>query len=289
MPSRGPSPTWPTAATRAARRTPRRPGPVVAALVLAVGALVASACSGDDGSATSSTVDASSSTAAARDDTDTDTTAGADETGSAAAAAREQADSAGEPIVEDGTVEVPGPFGGTAVYEFRNVRLTAPVDATDCPGGRPVNAQRLVVDLTAYLVPPEGGDPNVEPDGEPAPIPYVSQLPEVVLTGVGEQDTANDRWFVGISPVNRLAQSAPNTYLRAAPEGPAGDCAILGWEPTDEPEPVLDTELLALSSGFVPADFDPADYQVRIGRGADFAYCWPLDRLSDAAELGQCR
>lgn len=289
MPSRGPSPTWPTA-TRAARRMPRRRGPVVAVLVLAAGAVVASACSGDDGSAASGAVDASSSTASAQDDTGaTDGTGGTDESESAATAAREQADSAGEPIVQDGTVEVPGPFGGTAVYEFRNVRLTAPVDATDCPGGRPVNAQRLVVDLTAYLVPPEAGDPNVEPDGDPAPIPYVSQLPEVVLTGVGEQDTANDRWFVGISPVSRLVQSVPNTYLRAAPDGPAGDCAILGWEPTDVPEPVLDTELLALSSGFVPADFDPADYQVRIGRGADFAYCWPLDRLSDAAELGQCR
>jgi hypothetical protein len=144
-----------------------------------------------------------------------------------------------------------------------------------------------VVDGTSS--PAAGQDPNVVTNDTPLPIPYISQLPEIVLVGVGEQDVASDKWFVGISPVSRLLVSVPNTYLRSAPTGDATPCAIEGWEPTDLAEPVPATEMVALSTGFVPANFDPADYQFRIGRGTDYAYCWPLTDLGTPAELGKCR
>ena len=74
-----------------------------------------------------------------------------------------------------------------------------------------------------------------------------------------------------------------------APPGAATTCAVDGWEPTDLAEAVESTEMVALSSAFVPADFDPADYQFRIGRGDDYAYCWPLEDLGTPSELGRCR
>lgn len=268
-----------TTATR--RLRPRR---LVAAALLPA-ALLAGCSSGDDDSS-STEVSTSTSTGS---DAEASTTTAATGSGDGAAAAQAEADTAGDPIVEDGVLEVPGFDGGTAVYELANVRLTAATTDDDCPGGSPVNAQRLAVDLSARLVPSGAGDPNIVPDETPAPIPYVSQLPEVVLIGVGAEDTADSEWFVGISPVSRLLMSMPNTYLRPAPDGDRSSCAILGWEPTDLAEPVRGTEMLALSSGFVPADFDPSKYQVRIGRGDEFAYCWPLDDLAGEAELGRCQ
>lgn len=261
-----------------------RPRRLVAAALLPAALLAG--CSSDDDSATTTVVSTSTT---AGSDTDEPTTTEAAGAGDGAAAAQAEADTAGDPIVEDGVLEVPGFDGGTAVYELANVRLTAATADDDCPGGSPVNAQRLVVDLSARLVPSGAGDPNIVPDETPAPIPYVSQLPEVVLIGVGTEDTADSEWFVGISPVSRLLMSMPNTYLRPAPDGARSSCAILGWEPTDVAEPVAGTEMLALSSGFVPADFDPSKYQVRIGRGDEFAYCWPLDDMTGEAELGRCQ
>lgn len=249
-------------------------------------AIVVSGCaSGDDDAGDKG--DATTTTTAAGDDVPSTTAAGG--AGSASASAAAQAAASGEAIVKDGSMEVPGFDGGTAVYEIRNLRLTEPVADTDCPGGTPVNAQRLAADMTAYLVPSQDQDPNVVTNDTPLPIPYISQLPEIVLVGVGEQDVASDKWFVGISPVSRLLVSVPNTYLRSAPTGDATPCAIEGWEPTDLAEPVPATEMVALSTGFVPADFDPADYQFRIGRGTDYAYCWPLTDLGTPAELGKCR
>ena len=256
---------------------------VAAAMLVAV--IVAGCASGDDdGGTASSAPTTASETTTSGAPADGDSTA----TGAADSAAA-QAEASGEPIVKDGSMEIPGIDGGTAVFEVRNLRVTDPTTDTDCPGGSPVNAQRLAADLTAYLVPSQNEDPNVVTDDDPLPIPYVSQLPEIVLVGVGEQDTANGKWFVGISPVSRLLLSVPNTYLRPAPAGDATACAIEGWEPTDLAEPVGRTEMVALSSGFVPADFDPADYQFRIGRGTDNAYCWPLDDMGTPAELGKCR
>ena len=247
--------------------------------------LVAGCASGDEEpSATESTTTTEGpATSSAGSD------APADDQGGAAAAASAEADTGGEPIVADGSMEVPGFDGGTAVYEVRNLRLTDASSATECPGGSPVNAQRLAADLTAFLVPSQTEDPNVVVDDQPLPIPYVSQLPEIVLVGVGEDSDVDDRWFVGISPVSRLLLSVPNTYLRPAPPGAATTCAVDGWEPTDLAEAVESTEMVALSSAFVPADFDPADYQFRIGRGDDYAYCWPLEDLGTPSELGRCR
>jgi hypothetical protein len=275
-------------AAGAAPRTspPTRRGLRLAAAVLLPAALLVG-CSSDDDSATTTVV--ASSTSGADPSETTAAPADASGTGDAADAARAEADTAGDPIVADGVLEVPGFDGGTAVYELANVRITAAITDVDCPGGRPVNAQRLAVDLSARLVPSDAGDPNIVADDTPAPIPYVSQLPEVVLIGVGAEDTASDTWFVGISPVSRLLRSMPNTYLRPAPDGDRSTCAILGWEPTDLAEPVRTTEMLALSSAFIPADFDPSAYQVRIGRGDEFAYCWPLDDLTGPAELGRCQ
>ena len=117
----------------------------------------------------------------------------------------------------------------------------------------------------------------------------MSQLPEVVLVGVGAEDTASDAWFVGISPQSRILTSTPSTTLRPAPPDAGTGCPIQGWEPTDLAEPVESIEFAAMSSAFVPADFDPTNYQVRLGRGEDFAYCWPLEDLTAPAELGNCR
>ena len=269
------------------RRRHRSGGAATAvAGALLVVAVLGGCSSGDDDAEATTTTAVASTTEGAGEPAAADGTAGSD---GAAVAADAEAASAGEPIVDDGAIEIPGLDGGTAVYEFRNVRLTGPSAAVECPGGSPVNAQRLAVDLTAYLVPSQDKDPNVVVDDAPLPIPYVSQLPEVVLVGVGEDTTVGTEWFVGISPISRLLVSVPNTYLRPAPAGDATDCAIEGWEPTDLAEPVGATEMTALSSGFVPADFDPADYQFRVGRGDDFAYCWPLDDISAPAELGRCR
>ncbi len=264
----------------------RRGQRIGAAAAVVVAVLVAGCAAGDDegGTASTTTQDATTTSAAAADSGTADSAAD-----SASDAAAAQAEASGAPIVKDGSMEIPGIDGGTAVFEVRNLRVTDPTTDTDCPGGSPVNAQRLAADLTAYLVPSQNQDPNVVTDDDPLPIPYVSQLPEIVLVGVGEQDTANSKWFVGISPVSRLLLSVPNTYLRPAPAGAATGCAIEGWEPTDLAEPVGRTEMVALSSGFVPADFDPAVYQFRIGRGDDNAYCWPLDDLGTPAELGKCR
>jgi len=198
-------------------------------------------------------------------------------------------EASGPAIVDDGAIEVPGIAGGTAVYELRNVRVTDAGDRVTCPGGEPANAQRLAADLTAYLVPSATPDPNVTRDDEPTPIPYVSQLPEVVLVGVGAEDPASDAWFVGISPQSRILTSTPSTVLRPAPADAGTGCPIQGWEPTDLAEPVGSIEFAAMSTAFVPADFDPSNYQVRLGRGEDVAYCWPLDDLTAPAELGKCR
>ena len=266
------------------RRRHRSGGAVTAAVAVVAVLALAGCSSGDDTSDEPDTTESTTTASTTTGNTDDRPTSDG-----AAVAADAEAATAGEAIVDDGAIEIPGLDGGTAVYELRQVRLTGPTDAVDCPGGSPVNPQRLAVDLTAYLVPSQDKDPNVVVDDAPLPIPYVSQLPEVVLVGVGEDSVADTKWFVGISPVSRLLVSAPNTYLRPAPAGDATGCAIEGWEPTDLAEAVGATEMTALSSGFVPADFDPADYQIRVGRGDDFAYCWPMDDLTAPAELGRCR
>lgn len=261
-----------------------RSGPAKLLVVACAAAAIIGGCSssdGDDDAASSTTASPAPTTPSG------ETTAPVDDRG-AVLQAQAEADRAGEPIVEDGTMEVPGLYGGRATFRIRDLRVTAPTDAVDCPGGAPVNAQRLVATMTATFDPADGQDPNVIPDDAPLPIPYVAALPEIVLVGVGSEDGANDRWFAGISPSTRAMQSMPNTFLRPAPAGPATDCAIEGWEPTDVPEPLDSTEMTALTSAFVPADFDPADYQFRIGRGDDAAYCWPLDEMSTPAELGRC-
>jgi hypothetical protein len=255
------------------------------AVACAAAAILGGCSSGGDEAASSSTTAAPPTTAA---DSASEGSTEPDDRG-AVLQAQADADRAGEPIVEDGAMEVPGLDGGTATYRIRDLRVTAPTEATDCPGGAPVNAQRLVATMTATLSPASGEDPNVIPAEGPLPVPYVAQLPEIVLVGVGSEDVANDRWFAGISPQSRAMRSMPNTFLRPAPAGPATDCAIAGWEPTDMAEPLDSTEMTVLTSAFIPADFDPADYQFRIGRGDDAAYCWPLDKLSTPAELGQCR
>lgn len=195
----------------------------------------------------------------------------------------------GEPIVPDGTIEVPGIAGFGAVYEIRNVRLTEPSTLVDCPGGTPVNAQRLAADITASLRPPDPADPNVTSDDLPAPVPYVTDLPELVVVGVGPDDGPGTAWFVGVSPVDRRLGSTPATFMRPAPTGPSTGCAVEGWAPTDSSEPLSAAQLDTRSAAFVPADFDPADYQFRVGRGEEFAYCWPLSELGTPAELGRCR
>ena len=106
---------------------------------------------------------------------------------------------------------------------------------------------------------------------------------------MGSDDVATEQWFVGISPVSRALVSMPNTYLRPAPDRCSIELRHRQLGADDVAEPVGSTEMIALSSAFVPADLDPADYQFRIGRGDDAAYCWPLDELSTPAELGRCR
>ena len=248
--------------------------------------LVAGCASGDDEpSATESTT---TTEGTATSSAGGDAPAG-DQGGAAAAASAEADTGSGEPIVA-------GRLDGGPGLRRRHRRVRGPQPATDrarpptteCPGGSPVNAQRLAADLTAYLVPSQTEDPNVVIDDQPLPIPYVSQLPEIVLVGVGEQRRGR-RWFVGISPVSRLLLSVPNTYLRPAPSG-ARDHVRHRRMGTDRPgRAVESTEMVALRSAFVPADFDPADYQFRIGRGDDYAYCWPLEDLGTPAELGRCR
>jgi hypothetical protein len=200
-------------------------------------------------------------------------------------------DREGTRIADDVTLRVPGEGGAAAVYEIRNLRVTAASTQTDCPGGSPVNAQRLAAEVTAQLELPNRDDPNVTPNDQPLPVPYVSNLPEVVLIGVGADSTADDEWFVGVNPDTLLLSSVPNTLLRPPPTMAmtSATCAIEGWRPTEIPEPLGSAELELTSDAFVPADFDLAKYQIRIGRGDEFAYCWPLTELGTTGELGQCR
>ena len=126
-------------------------------LTLTAGVTLLAGCSSgsDDASSTTTTADPTTSAAGA-----TTTTAGDADDGGAPAQAQAEADDAGEPIVADGTMEVPGLYGSTAVFEVRNLRVTAPTDATDCPGGAPKNPQRLVASLTAYLRPSDAAGPQ---------------------------------------------------------------------------------------------------------------------------------
>ena len=242
--------------------------------------LTAAACSSDDGSdeADRSTTSADSASATTAPGGDAD-------------AAGTGPDRSGDTIVDDATLRIPGEDGAALVYEIRNLRITGATDQSDCPGGTPVNTQRLAAEITAYQVVAETPDANVTPNDVRPPLPDVSMLPEIVLVGVGEDSTATDGWFVAMNGQTGLVTSAPNTLLRPAP--PAGTtsptCAIVGWEATDAAEPLNSTELEVTSNAFAPKDLDPEKYQVRVGRGADYAYCWPLADLSASTELGQCR
>ncbi len=262
--------------------------PLSAGLLATVVLVLGVGCSsGDDPASTSADEDSSTTTtsSAPAESTPAEPDPDADATDAAAI------DREGTRIADDTTLRVPGEGGAAAVYDIRNLRVTGPSTQTDCPGGAPVNAQRLAAEVTAQLELPERDDPNVTPNDQPLPVPYVSNLPEIVLIGVGAESDANGDWFVGVNPDTLLLASVPNTVLRPPPASAltSSTCAIEGWRPTEAPEPLDSAELELTSDAFVPADFDPSKYQIRIGRGDDFAYCWPLDDLGATTELGQCR
>lgn len=260
---------------------------LTAVLAAAVVVMVTGCSSGDDASSTSAVEEeGATASTAAEPESPAEPAEPAEPDGTVPAPDRE-----GTRIADDVTLRVPGEGGAAAVYEIRNLRVTAPTTQTDCPGGAPVNAQRLAAEVTAQLELPNRDDPNVTPNDQPLPVPYVSNLPEVVLIGVGADSTADDEWFVGVNPDTLLLASVPNTVLRPPPVGAltSATCAIEGWRPTETPEPLASAELELTSDAFVPADFDPAKYQIRIGRGDEFAYCWPLTDLGATSELGQCR
>lgn len=272
-------------------RRGRSGGALLTAVLAATVFLMATGCSSGD--------DAASTTAASVTEDDgatTSTAATPDEPAEPAdpaesGGAATTLDRDGTRIADDVTLRVPGEDGAAAVYEIRNLRVTAPGTQTDCPGGSPVNAQRLAAEVTAQLELPNRDDPNVTPSDQPLPLPYVSNLPEVVLIGVAEDSGVDDEWFVGVNPDTLLLSSVPNTLLRPPPRTSmtSATCAIEGWRPTEIPEPLESAELELTSDAFVPADFAPSRYQIRIGRGDEFAYCWPLTDLGAASELGQCR
>lgn len=250
----------------------------VSAALIAIALVSSAACSSEDsgsgGDNTTSTTAAVSSTTSADD-------------GGAAPGP----DRTGDAIVEDATLRIPGEDGAALVYEIRNLRITGATDQSNCPGGTPVNTQRLAAEITAYQVVADTPDVNVTPNDVRPPLPDVSMLPEIVLVGVSESSTPNSEWFVGINGQTGLVSSAPNTLLRPAPAASttSDTCAIVGWQATDLAEPLQATELEVTSNAFAPKDFDPEKYQVRVGRGADYAYCWPLADLAASTELGQCR
>lgn len=258
-------------------------GLLTAALVAAVVMMAAGCSSGDDAASTTAEDEGATTSSAAEQAVPAEPVPAEDQTPAI--------DRDGTRIADDVTLRVPGEGGAAAVYEIRNLRVTAPSTATDCPGGAPVNAQRLAAEVTAQLELPERDDPNVTPNDQPLPVPYVSNLPEVVLIGVGAESSANGEWFVGVNPDTLLLASVPNTVLRPPPVDAltSPTCAIEGWRPTETLEPLDSAELELTSDAFVPADFDPSKYQIRIGRGDEFAYCWPLDDLGATSELGQCR
>jgi hypothetical protein len=274
-------------------RRGRSGGALLAAALTTAVLMMAVGCSSDDDAATTADNDATASTPAqpAEAEAPADPAPAGDDAGDDSGDAAAAPDREGTRIADDVTLRVPGEGGAAAVYEIRNLRVTEATTQTDCPGGSPVNAQRLAAEITAQLELPNRDDPNVTPNDQPLPVPYVSNLPEVVLIGVGADSSADAEWFVGVNPDTLLLTSVPNTVLRPPPVDAltSPTCAIEGWRPTDTPEPLPSAELEVTSDAFVPADFDPSRYQIRIGRGDDFAYCWPLDDLGATSELGQCR
>lgn len=261
--------------------------PLSAGLLATVVLVFALGCSSGDDPANATAEDdpSTTTTASAPTESTPDADAATDPTAAPAI------DREGTRVADDATLRVPGEGGAAAVYEIHNLRVTAPSTQTDCAGGAPVNAQRLAAEVTAQLELPERDDPNVTPNDQPLPVPYVSNLPEIVLIGVGAESDVNDGWFVGVNPDTLLLASVPNTVLRPPPAtaSTSSTCAIEGWRPTEALEPLDSAELELTSDAFVPADFDPSKYQIRIGRGDEFAYCWPLDDLGATTELGQCR
>jgi hypothetical protein len=265
----------------------RRRSEAAAAVALCLALVLGGCTSEGDGGSDDTTTSTSTATSTTTTDGDTATVPTDDDPAADAGAVLEAP--TGEAIVADGTIEVPGIGGTGAVYEIRDIRLTEPSILVDCPGGTPSNAQRLAADITTSLRSPEPADPNVISDDQPAPVPYVSDLPELVLIGVGPDDAPSDSWFVGVNPASRQLTSTPSTFLRPAPAGAPTSCAVEGWAPTEPAEPLSTAQLDTRSAAFVPADFDPDDYQIRVGRGEEFAYCWPLGELGTPAELGRCR